>query len=78
MRTIVLLVYLQVMLSVYFILTVGSQISLQCMKSRIGDINLQFGININHPLRAPKIIRNVNYHMSLCEVKYFTPRMDIL
>ena len=66
------------MLSVYFILTVGNQISLQCMKSRIGDINLHSGININYPLRTAKVIRNVNSHMRLCEVKYFTPRMNIL
>lgn len=78
MRTIVLLVYLQVMLSVvYFVLTVGNKIPLQCMKNRVGDINLQSGIKINHPQRTAKVIRNLNSYMRLCEVKYFIPRMNI-
>ena len=78
MRTIVLLVYLQVMLSVvYFVWTVGNKIPLQCMKNRVGDINLQSGIKINHPQRTAKVILNLNSDMRLCEVKYFIPRMNI-
>ena len=59
MRTIVLLVYIQVMLSVVY----------SYMNNRVGDINLQSDININHPLRAAKVIRNVNSHMQLSQNK---------
>jgi hypothetical protein len=62
MRTIVLLVYLQVMLSVVY----------SCMNNRVGDINLQSGVNINHPLRTAKVIRNVNSHIQFSQNKPVT------
>jgi hypothetical protein len=64
---------LDYMQSVLFLAITGDKFAMSVvysyMNNRVGDINMQSGININHPLRTTKVIRNVNSHMQFSQIK---------